>query len=326
MQDQKRIYFLGSNISHAISNYIHNDVASAIGYINWRLEAVDTTDLNEFAESKLHSLEFAGAVITMPHKLAIIPYLDGVDEIVELVGACNNIYPTYEHDDVFGSKKRRLIGTNTDWVGVRDCLLRLGDEFGAGNGSTTNDSNDETKSGFIVGAGGACRAAIYALTKHLNVTKIYIINRDTDEVQALLNDIKVRYQKTTPPLPIPDIIHLQTPEQARNLNDNLYYGIGTVPDYPPTTDAEITARDTLHALLNHSDGKKGVFLDMCYKPRETRNLIAAKERGWVTGEGVDVVSFQLKEQWRLWAGEEVSARIPLEMMARRAREIADGVV
>lgn len=322
MQDQKRIYFLGSNITHAISNYIHNDAASSIGYINWRLEPVDTTDLDEFAKTKLHGPEFAGAVITMPHKLGIIPFLDGVDEIVELVGACNNIYPVYEVD-VRGMKKRRLIGTNTDWVGVRDCLLQLDDDF---NARTNNKTDNETKTGFIVGAGGACRAAIYALTRHLNVSRIYIINRDADEVQTLVNDISARYQRTHLALPIPEMIHLQTPDQARNLIDKPYYGIGTVPDYPPTTDAEITARDTLHALLDRTHEKKGVFLDMCYKPRETSNLLAAKRRGWVTGEGVDVVSFQLKEQWRLWAGEQASAKIPLEKMVRRAREIADGHV
>ncbi|KAL3709850.1 hypothetical protein TMatcc_003641 [Talaromyces marneffei ATCC 18224] len=305
MQDQKRIYFLGSNISHAVSNYMHNEVAASIGYTNWRLEAVDTTDLSDFAETKLCGSEFAGTVITMPHKLNIIPYLDGVDEIVDL--------------------KRRLIGTNTDWVGVRDCLLRLDHEFRAGDSDTTS-TNGETKTGFIVGAGGACRAAIYAFTRHLNVTKIYSINRDAKEVQTLLSDISVRYQKTTPPIPMPEIVHLQTPEQARNLKDEPYYGIGTVPDDPPTTEAEIVARDTLRALLDHKDEKKGVFLDMCYKPRETKNLKAAKKCGWVTGEGVDVVSFQLNEQWRLWAGKEASERIPLERMVTRAREIADGFI
>lgn len=125
---------------------------------------------------------------------------------------------------------------------------------------------------------------------------------------------------------MPEIVHLQTPEQARNLKDEPYYGIGTVPDDPPTTEAEIVARDTLRALLDHKDEKKGVFLDMCYKPRETKNLKAAKKCGWVTGEGVDVVSFQLNEQWRLWAGKEASERIPLERMVTRAREIADGII
>lgn len=314
MQDQRIIYFLGSNISHAISNYIHNDAASSIGYTNWRLEAVDTTDLEDFSKRKLTSPEFAGAVITMPHKLSIISYLDGVDEIVELVGACNNIYPSC------ASGKRRLIGTNTDWVGVRDCLLRLDDEFVASN---SNVSNNEKKTGFIIGAGGACRAAIYALARHLSVIRIYIINRDVDEVQALQTDISARYHETITTMP--ELIHLQTPEQARSLEDRPYYGVGTVPDYAPVTDAETTARDTLHALLDRNvDEKRGVFLDMCYKPRETSNLRAAKECGWVTGEGVDVVSFQLKEQWRLWAGEDASSMISLEMMVRRAREIADG--
>lgn len=317
MEDQKRIYFLGSNISHAISNYIHNDAASAIGYTNWCVEAVDTTDLDEFSKTKLQSPQFAGAVITMPHKMAIIPHLDGVDEIVELVGACNNIYPVYESD---ASGSRRLVGTNTDWIGIKDCLLRLDDKFTARDHST---ANNQTQTGFIVGAGGACRAAIYALTRHLGVSRIYIINRDAGEVQTLVNDISARYQRTTPPLPMPEIIHIQTPEQARNLQDSPHYGIGTVPDYPPTTDAEITARDTLYVLLNRSNGRKGVFLDMCYKPRKTSNLRAAEKAGWVTGEGVDVVSFQLKEQWRLWAGEDASRRIPLEEMVRRAREITD---
>ncbi|EED23578.1 shikimate 5-dehydrogenase, putative [Talaromyces stipitatus ATCC 10500] len=309
MPDQKRIYFIGSNISHAITNTIHNDVAATIGYTNWRLEAIDIPDVTHddtLIKGKLHGPKFAGAVITMPHKLAIIRYLDDVDEIVSLVGACNNIYP------VIAGTESKLIGTNTDWIGIRECLLRLDRESRPNN--AIND--EETKSGFIVGAGGASRAAIYALTRHLSVARIYIVNRDIDEVQTLVNDIKTRYQSRR--TPIPEIIHLQTPEQARNINHFPYYGIGTVPDYPPTTDEEITARDTLHSLLargNSEGGRRAVFLDMCYKPRQTRNLVAAKMYGWVTGEGVDVVTYQLKEQWRLWAGEEE--------MARRARQIAD---
>ncbi|KAE8556298.1 hypothetical protein EYB25_000999 [Talaromyces marneffei] len=249
MQDQKRIYFLGSNISHAVSNYMTRS----------------------------------------PHP----------------------------SDTPTGVSKQSTPPTS---------VTSQKQNYAVPRDSDTTSTNGETKTGFIVGAGGACRAAIYAFTRHLNVTKIYSINRDAKEVQTLLSDISVRYQKTTPPIPMPEIVHLQTPEQARNLKDEPYYGIGTVPDDPPTTEAEIVARDTLRALLDHKDEKKGVFLDMCYKPRETKNLKAAKKCGWVTGEGVDVVSFQLNEQWRLWAGKEASERIPLERMVTRAREIADGFI
>lgn len=46
--------------------------------------------------------------VTMPYKLEIMPYLDGITPMAHLLGAVNTVIPL---DD------GRIIGDNTDWVG-----------------------------------------------------------------------------------------------------------------------------------------------------------------------------------------------------------------
>jgi quinate dehydrogenase len=86
-----------------------------------------------------------------------------------------------------------------------------------------------------------------------------------------------------------------------------YYVVGTVPDFEPQTPEERDARDILeiffaNARQEEGDGGKGVILDMCFKPRVTRQIKLAKEYGWRTVEGTEVIGHQIEEQWRLWTG------------------------
>lgn len=65
----------------------------------------------------------------------------------------------------------------------------------------------------IFGAGGASRAAVYALNKWLNCSPIYVVNRDDAEVEALIAD----YKKNATANFNPEMIHIKTVEQAASL-------------------------------------------------------------------------------------------------------------
>jgi quinate dehydrogenase len=73
-----------------------------------------------------------------------------------------------------------------------------------------------------------------------------------------------------------------------------------VPDFEPKTEEELNSKKIIQSFLGKE--QKGVLLDMCYKPRNTRILRTAKENGWVAVEGTGVIAHQIGEQWRLWAG------------------------
>jgi quinate dehydrogenase len=89
-----------------------------------------------------------------------------------------------------------------------------------------------------------------------------------------------------------------------------YYIVGTVPDFEAKTEEEITARRIIEGLLGKEE--KGVLLDMCYKPRNTRILRLGREKGWKTVDGTGVIAHQIEEQWKLWAGagEEDRKEVP----------------
>jgi shikimate dehydrogenase len=57
-------------------------------------------------------LGFDGFALSSPHKINVIRYLDEIDEISNQIGACNTII----------NKNGKLIGYNTDWIGVNKVL------------------------------------------------------------------------------------------------------------------------------------------------------------------------------------------------------------
>ena len=182
------------------------------------------------------------------------------------------------------------------------------------NASADGRGRGRNAPALIVGAGGASRAAVYALSAQLGCDSIYIINRDKGEVSDLLRDVQA--YGTQPP----KLVHVRSVEQARDLPAP-YYIVGTVPDIEPKTHDELEARAILSTFLS-KEGEKGVLLDMCFKPRNTRILKLARELGWRTVEGTEVIGYQIEEQWRLWAGDEASKMVPKEEAWRILRKAA----
>ncbi len=209
---------------------------------------------------------------------------------MEMLGACNNVYLT---------KEGKLRGTNTDWKGIRGCLL---------SGTKSGLNEGKGKPALIIGAGGASRAALYALFADLEREEIYIVNRDVKEVADLLEDSKAYASNSTRQ---PRLRHVTSVAEVEGLQTP-HYIVGTVPDFEAKTDEEINARKIIETFLRKEE--KGVLLDMCYKPRNTRLLSLRRETGWSVFDGTGVRARQIEEQWRLWAGagEEGRARVPEE--------------
>lgn len=276
--EDRTLHLVGVGVTHSIAPEMHNYIAKSLG-LPWKFYATECPTLDDVVALAKKSTT-SGLVVTMPYKNSIMKHLDEIDDLANIIGACNNVY--YK-----GDGRRLLCGTNTDWRGVRGCLLEKGDE-------KNRPSAADPAAALIVGAGGASRAAVYALAAHLHCPTIYILNRDDREVESLIQDSRR--------LPtIPDIVHVKTVREAEAL-PTPYYVVGTVPDIEPTTESELAVASILEHFLSRSE--KGLLLDMCFKPRRTRMIKLAEQLDWPCVEGTHVIGYQIEEQWRLWAGEE----------------------
>ncbi|KAJ5902624.1 hypothetical protein N7495_003152 [Penicillium taxi] len=285
-QEGNTLHLLGIGVTHSIAPQMHNHIAKSLG-LSWTFYSTECASTEDLLAIGKRSTT-AGLVITMPYKNTVMPLLDRLDELATIIGACNNVY--YRDGN-----PRRLIGTNTDWIGVKGCLLEKGDE-------SERPSATSLSSALVIGAGGASRAAVYALTVHLHCPTIYVLNRDDAEVVALIHDSQR--------LPsVPKIIHVKCLEQAKELSTP-YYIVGTVPDFEPSTESEKIVRSVLELFLSRPE--KGVLHDMCFKPRRTRTIKLAEQLGWPTVEGTHVIGYQIEKQWRLWAGEEAVKKLDKE--------------
>ncbi|KAH8712046.1 3-dehydroshikimate dehydratase [Phaeosphaeriaceae sp. PMI808] len=259
--DQRKfLYLAGVHVTHSIAPPMHNYIASSLS-LPWQFISQECPTIDDVL-TIFRAATFAGGVVTMPYKKSIMPLLDELDPLAITIGACNNVYLTPEG---------RLRGTNTDWQGIKGCLL-----FGAkGKGPEAIG-----RAALIIGAGGASRAAVYALFTELGCGDIYIVNRDAQEVADLLEDTKA--YASSPSSRKPQLIHVTSVAQAEAL-EAPFYVVGTVPDFEAKTEEEITARDMLTTFLKKK--KKGVLLDMCFKPRNTRILQLGRNNGWTDFAG-----------------------------------------
>ena len=117
----------------------------------------------------MRAMGFRGGNFTIPHKVAVLPLLDGLSASAELMGAVNCVHRDGD----------RLLGANTDGQGFLESLR------------TVIDPVD--KRIVILGAGGAARAIAVevALTKPAEIT---IVNRSPSRGQELVSLLSERIQ------------------------------------------------------------------------------------------------------------------------------------
>lgn len=122
------------------------------------------------AVTGLPALGFRGVNLTIPHKEAIMPLCDQLDETARRIGAVNTIVVT---------KDGALLGTNTDAYGFIENLCQ--------NSSWTAAAG----AAVLLGAGGAARAIAVALSD-AGVRELRIVNRTGERVQSLIESTAVK--------------------------------------------------------------------------------------------------------------------------------------
>lgn len=101
--------------------------------------------------------------VSIPHKQAVLPLLDEVDETARAIGAVNTVT----------RREQRLVGSNTDWIGALRALERGGPIAGA--------------RAVVLGAGGSARAVVYGLLR--SGVHVTVLNRSEARAQALAREL-----------------------------------------------------------------------------------------------------------------------------------------
>ncbi len=164
---------IGNPILHSLSPIMQNAAfaASHLDYVYVPF-AVTPENLGQ-AVIGLEALGVCGFNVTIPHKTAIIPFLDRLDESAEAAGAVNTVQLS-----VTG-----LTGYNTDGAGLIDSL------------SNDLDFIPGAEQILVAGAGGAARGAIAALCRS-GAKRILICNRSLENARAVMLDMNSRYPET----------------------------------------------------------------------------------------------------------------------------------
>ncbi len=155
---------IGDPIDHSLSPAMHNAAFKTLNlncvYIAFRI----AKDELEAGLASLRKTNVAGFNVTMPHKIAIMPLLDELDETCTKIGAVNTV----------NNEKGAFKGYNTDIHGFIEPIKRRKVDL-------------KGKTVLLMGAGGAARAVVTALVDE-NIGKIVIANRNLDKSKTL-NDI-----------------------------------------------------------------------------------------------------------------------------------------
>lgn len=163
---------MGWPVSHSLSPRMHNAAFAALG-LNWAYVPLPVSPENvEAAVRGLVALGFVGANVTVPHKQAVLRWMDRLTPEAEAVGAVNTILVGPD-----GS----LVGDNTDVAGFLADLRSHGvlpPAAGTPPGGRA----------LVLGAGGAARAVACALAS-LGLS-VAIVNRTAERAASLCADIR----------------------------------------------------------------------------------------------------------------------------------------
>ncbi|WP_070120738.1 shikimate dehydrogenase [Bacillus marinisedimentorum] len=160
---KRLIGLIGDPVAHSKSPQMHNVQFESLG-LPFSYHAFQVPDeMLSGAVSGMKALGFKGFNVTIPHKVAVMEYLDEVSDEAMRIGAVNTVV----------NESGKLVGYNTDGKGY---LLSLEKETGI---------SLKGKKLLVIGAGGAARALLVTLLEG-GAGRVDIANRSLEKARALV--------------------------------------------------------------------------------------------------------------------------------------------
>jgi shikimate dehydrogenase len=148
---------------HTRSPAMHNAAYAALG-IDAVFVAFDVApERLGAAIAGARALGIRQLAVSLPHKEAVIAHLDEVDATARRIGAVNTVT----------LREGRLVGSNTDWIGLARALER--------------ETQLAGQKAVVLGAGGTARAAVFALRER--GARVTVLNRTHARAEALVREL-----------------------------------------------------------------------------------------------------------------------------------------
>lgn len=250
---------IGHPVQHSRSPRIHQQWIGA-HKINARYLAFDVSPTHVGEAIKgARALGVLGLNVTVPHKERVLDFIDDADMLVEEIGAANTL--------IFTDKGVRA--TNTDAYGLTASLKHGGRNLTPYLGRV-----------MVLGAGGAARAAIAALTRE-GAQEILVTNRTLANAENLAKSVAatihvIPWQHREEMLKDVSLL-INTTSLGMQAHELLPLRLGALPET---------------ALVN----------DVVYAPLETQLLKDAAARGNPVVSGIGMLIYQAQSSFEHWHG------------------------
>ncbi|EMA69877.1 shikimate 5-dehydrogenase [Halorubrum aidingense JCM 13560] len=268
---------IGNPVGHSLSPPLHEAAYETLGidarYVTFEPDADGAVEAIEGAAA----LGVAGLNVTIPFKRDVVDAVDA-DPLAERIGAVNTVDFGAVADGSAGGSgdgaaADRPRGYNTDAAGVTRAFEH-------------HDVALDGADAVVVGAGGAGRAAAFALADA--GATVHVANRTAERAVSLAADVP----------------------------DATGGGLGDVGERLAVADVLVNATsvgmddpESTPVSAAHLHGDLAV-LDAVYAPIETRLLREAAAAGATTVDGAWMLLFQGVEAFEIWTGEDA----PVEAM------------
>lgn len=273
-----RLAVLGQPIAHSLSPVMHNAAFAALGLAGeWSYEAIELAP-EEFAAgvAGLRERGFVGANVTVPHKLAALRLADQASAAAEAIGAANTL-------------SFRPEGIRADNTDARGLIAALPGPVAG-------------KRALVLGAGGAARAAVWALLGA--GAEVAVHNRTPERAVALVaelgGEVRDRDGETLPVADVDILVNATSIGLAK-------------PDA-----RQAGSMSALKAMGLSADGicEPMVVVDLVYGSEPTELAEVGRRGGAKVVDGLEILVRQGAESFRIWTGLEP----PLEAMRQAVRD------
>jgi shikimate dehydrogenase len=262
----KHFVVIGHPIGHSLSPLMHN-TAFQLLHLDCHYEALDIepASLNQ-AINRFREQNWGGFNVTIPHKEAIMPFLDEIVPEARSVGAVNTVV----------NQNNKLIGYNTDVIGVERSLHPYLEKI-EGNLCT------------IIGSGGVARSVAHVL--------IHIIKPRAITFSALLPEQAHMLIKSLGSSNIQfNVLHCTDAAVETAIKDStLIVNTSDVGMFPNVQNSPLPNKNWLSS--------KHIIFDLVYRPLITRLQSDAQAVGAKTIDGLGMFIQQGAAAFQLWTGK-----------------------